>query len=179
MSKYEVEKILNDKVDNGITYYRIKWKGYSLFHSTWETEDNILENCSDLIDKYKSNKSAKNSKRKRLCKESNQNKCSTELSPDNIDNNQKAEDDLLYDAIRLENIRLMKEDLSLLSAPYEESNEEECDIKSVEILKSNGETYLVLSCTDEVTNDTIIQLVTIELAPKKYLRRILQLVMLA
>lgn len=39
--QYEVEEILNSKLERGKLYYLIKWKGYTDEHNTWEPEDNV------------------------------------------------------------------------------------------------------------------------------------------
>ena len=54
MIEYEVEKILNKKISNGKTFYRIKWKGYSNDQSTWEPEIN-LQHCKEIIKGFNEN----------------------------------------------------------------------------------------------------------------------------
>lgn len=51
---YEVEKILNKKVEKGIVYYLLKWVGYPESKSTWEPEYN-LEGIKDMIESFQSN----------------------------------------------------------------------------------------------------------------------------
>jgi len=46
---YEVEKILDHKIENNITYYHVKWRGYD--ETTWEPEVNF--NTMGVINKYK------------------------------------------------------------------------------------------------------------------------------
>ena len=48
----EVEKIL-DRIygDDGILYYKIKWKGYSEDETTWEPLDNLAD-CQDKIREF-------------------------------------------------------------------------------------------------------------------------------
>lgn len=50
-SENEVELIVEKKIEMGITYYKVKWKGYSDSSSTWEPIANIM-NSSELIRKY-------------------------------------------------------------------------------------------------------------------------------
>jgi Chromo (CHRromatin Organisation MOdifier) domain len=38
---YEVEKVLDDQVIDGKTYYLIKWSGYNTSENTWELETNL------------------------------------------------------------------------------------------------------------------------------------------
>lgn len=47
---YDVEKIVGVKVEYGVRYYLIKWKGWSEDDNTWQAEDTV--DCSDLIDKF-------------------------------------------------------------------------------------------------------------------------------
>lgn len=47
---YEVEKLLNHKVQNGVRFYLVRWKGYSEKHDTWEKESNL--NCPKMLYAY-------------------------------------------------------------------------------------------------------------------------------
>jgi Chromo (CHRromatin Organisation MOdifier) domain len=49
--EYEVEKILDQQVRNGITEYLIPWKGYTLDENTWEPTKNL--NCPDKVKEFK------------------------------------------------------------------------------------------------------------------------------
>ncbi|PQK11029.1 hypothetical protein BB8028_0002g13470 [Beauveria bassiana] len=62
---WEVEKIVDARIEaeTYIHWYRVKWKGWSAKHNTWEPKKN-LANCQDLIDEFealqeKENRSAK------------------------------------------------------------------------------------------------------------------------
>lgn len=46
--EYEIEKIVNCKIEDGKVYYRIKWRGYSGEDCTWEAEEN-LEKCPNFL----------------------------------------------------------------------------------------------------------------------------------
>ncbi len=50
--KYEVEKIVGEKVKNGRRFFLLKWKNYSSNVNTWEPEEH-LENCKRLISDYR------------------------------------------------------------------------------------------------------------------------------
>ncbi len=50
--KFEVEEIVDEKVENGQTLFYLKWKNYSSKVNTWEPEKH-LENSRDLIDEYR------------------------------------------------------------------------------------------------------------------------------
>ena len=53
--EYEVEKIIDKKIENGKTLYLVKWVGWDLSESTWEPQAN-LENSKLLIEKYEKSK---------------------------------------------------------------------------------------------------------------------------
>lgn len=48
--EYEVEKILKHKISKGVTFYKLKWKGFPMSDCTWE-ESSKLE-CPDLLAEY-------------------------------------------------------------------------------------------------------------------------------
>jgi hypothetical protein len=51
---WEVERIINSKVVKGITYYLVKWKGFSRKHDSWEPESCV---CADeLVGEYRRGK---------------------------------------------------------------------------------------------------------------------------
>ncbi|CAF0940596.1 unnamed protein product [Didymodactylos carnosus] len=58
--EYVVEKVLDKKIENGITKYKLKWKDYPLSKSTWESEKNL--NCPELIKEYEDSIANKNNK---------------------------------------------------------------------------------------------------------------------
>lgn len=49
--RYEVELILDKKIDNNQVYYLIKWKDYNFSECTWESLDN-LKDCKRKIRKF-------------------------------------------------------------------------------------------------------------------------------
>merc|ERR1712025_907094 len=56
-SQYEVEKIVDKRVDDGVTEYLVKWKGWDSEEDlTWEPEEN-LAGSEKLIKKYESSQS--------------------------------------------------------------------------------------------------------------------------
>ena len=54
--EYEVEKILDTRIRRNKNQYLIKWKGYPMYDSTWESEDNIKNTQSLLKEFWKSKK---------------------------------------------------------------------------------------------------------------------------
>ena len=48
--EYEVENIISHVVDDGVTFYEVKWKGYK--KPTWEPETNLV-GCDELLADYK------------------------------------------------------------------------------------------------------------------------------
>ena len=52
LGKYKVEDILDHRSrGHGHTEYLVKWRGYSVFESTWEPEAN-LTNCARTLVMY-------------------------------------------------------------------------------------------------------------------------------
>lgn len=51
---YEVEEILDDKLEKGKKLYFIKWYGYPHSQNTWEPTKNL--NCPDLLAEYERKK---------------------------------------------------------------------------------------------------------------------------
>lgn len=49
--EYEVEKIIEMRVDKGKTEYKVKWKGYDITESTWEPERNLTA-CRLMIKEF-------------------------------------------------------------------------------------------------------------------------------
>jgi hypothetical protein len=50
--EYEIERIIDHRVHRGhATQYRVRWKGYSAEHDTWEPMSN-LRNCRELVQQY-------------------------------------------------------------------------------------------------------------------------------
>ncbi|XP_059222756.1 ABC transporter F family member 4 isoform X2 [Stomoxys calcitrans] len=54
--EYEVKDIVGHKIERGVSYFLIRWKGYTKADDTWEAEDTL--NCPEIIDKYKKKQSA-------------------------------------------------------------------------------------------------------------------------
>ncbi|XP_067640487.1 M-phase phosphoprotein 8 [Eurosta solidaginis] len=59
---YEVKDIVGHKVEHGMTYYLIRWKGYTKDDDTWEPEDTL--SCPDIIEKYNNKKPASKTDKK-------------------------------------------------------------------------------------------------------------------
>lgn len=49
--EYEVEEILDHKLEDGTTLYRVHWRGYNSDDDTWEPRDN-LRHCTDKLRAY-------------------------------------------------------------------------------------------------------------------------------
>lgn len=49
--EYEVERIVNIKLDQGQRLYRVRWKGYEEQDDTWELEEN-MSNARGLIQQF-------------------------------------------------------------------------------------------------------------------------------
>lgn len=47
---YEVDKLLNHTTENGVRFYLVRWKGYSMRHDTWEKESNL--DCPKILSAY-------------------------------------------------------------------------------------------------------------------------------
>lgn len=50
--EYEVEDILQDKIEDGEVLYFVKWKGYTTKQGTWEPEKH-LTHCKSVLQEYK------------------------------------------------------------------------------------------------------------------------------
>uniref|UniRef100_A0A034VKJ4 Chromobox protein-like protein 3 n=1 Tax=Bactrocera dorsalis TaxID=27457 RepID=A0A034VKJ4_BACDO len=59
---YEVKDIVGHKVEHGVTYYLIRWKGYTKDDDTWEPEDTL--SCPDIIERYQNKQSANKTNKK-------------------------------------------------------------------------------------------------------------------
>jgi hypothetical protein len=44
---YEIEKILDKRVRNGVTECLIRWKGYTEEYDTWEPEQNLCDTACE------------------------------------------------------------------------------------------------------------------------------------
>lgn len=49
--EYEVEKIVGEKVEFGVRFFLVKWKGWPENDNTWESEKSV--DCIDLIEKFR------------------------------------------------------------------------------------------------------------------------------
>ena len=49
--EFEVETILDSRMDKAKKMYLVKWRGYSELHNSWEPEEN-LENCREILSEY-------------------------------------------------------------------------------------------------------------------------------
>lgn len=50
--EWEVEKILDDRIDeDAVHYFRVKWKNFSVFESTWEPKKNLAK-CKGQLAVY-------------------------------------------------------------------------------------------------------------------------------
>lgn len=54
--EYEVECIIDEKIQGGKTLYKLKWTGYP--ETTWKKEDD-LTNCQDALNDWKSDRKKK------------------------------------------------------------------------------------------------------------------------
>ena len=59
---YEVEKILDTRLERGKKQYFIKWKNYPASENTWEPSDNV--DCPDLIEEFERALKEKEEKKK-------------------------------------------------------------------------------------------------------------------
>jgi hypothetical protein len=50
--EYEVEKIVEERREKGITLYRVRWKGYDAEDDTWQTARD-LRNAPDLLREWR------------------------------------------------------------------------------------------------------------------------------
>ena len=49
--EYEVKRILDKKIISETTHYLVKWKGYNISESTWESKAN-LRNCVRMLQQF-------------------------------------------------------------------------------------------------------------------------------
>ena len=55
--KFEIEKIMNDRINEGNRELSIKWLGFE--ECTWEPENIIAEDVPEMVEKYYSSKVSK------------------------------------------------------------------------------------------------------------------------
>lgn len=56
-SIFEVEKLIDHKIENGKLFYKVRWMSYGPEDDTWECESNL--NCPDILSDYKKKQSFK------------------------------------------------------------------------------------------------------------------------
>jgi hypothetical protein len=56
--EYEVERIVNERVMDGVTLFEIKWKGYSSSENTWEPLE-CLTGCDRILRQWRKSSEAK------------------------------------------------------------------------------------------------------------------------
>lgn len=45
---YEIEAFIGERVQNGHTEFKLKWKGYSIGKSNWEPEEKL--DCQEIFE---------------------------------------------------------------------------------------------------------------------------------
>jgi len=61
---YEVEEVVDMKVEDSKKFYLIKWQGYPSWENTWEPEENLA--CHDLITEFDLKKELKVAEKKSI-----------------------------------------------------------------------------------------------------------------
>ncbi|KAM9992188.1 hypothetical protein ACTFIZ_012819 [Dictyostelium cf. discoideum] len=61
---FEVEKILDKRVQHGRIQYNVRWKGFSADYDTWEDEDNVA-GCTELVKEFESSREQEKKKSKK------------------------------------------------------------------------------------------------------------------
>merc|ERR1711920_395866 len=60
--EFEVDMIINDRIEKGEEQYLIRWKNYGPNDDTWEPESNL--DCPEIIAAYKEQKKIENENKK-------------------------------------------------------------------------------------------------------------------
>ncbi|KAL4461185.1 hypothetical protein ABPG72_006578 [Tetrahymena utriculariae] len=81
--EYEVEKIVDKKIENGQIFYKVKWKGWDSTYNTWEPENNLFR-VSEMIEEYEASK--KYQKRQNFQKQVDS--CSSDMEDNDKQQNQ-------------------------------------------------------------------------------------------
>jgi hypothetical protein len=58
-SEYEVDKILDKRIRDGMIAYKIQWISFPASDATWEPIEN-LEKCQDMITEFEKNRKEAN-----------------------------------------------------------------------------------------------------------------------
>lgn len=87
-SEYEVDAILDCKVENGQTKYLIRWAGYGMSQSTWEPEESLLPGAEKLLRAFQRTRRAKEEEEEKA-KQKKKKKSSAKSNSNNNNNNKK------------------------------------------------------------------------------------------
>lgn len=66
--EYEVEKVVGEKLEYGVRYFLVKWKGWPESDNSWESEKSV--DCYELIEKFRES-----------CRTANKNKRTANAAP--------------------------------------------------------------------------------------------------
>ena len=50
--EYEVEGIIDHRIQKNQQQYFVKWKGYDHYENSWEPEENLLPHAQDILKEY-------------------------------------------------------------------------------------------------------------------------------
>jgi hypothetical protein len=51
-NRFEVEKLVDRKTENGVVYFKVKWHGYSVKEATWEKRTSLMKDIPQLIARF-------------------------------------------------------------------------------------------------------------------------------